>query len=122
MTTTRPAVHRTIMAVDVEGYGDLRRTNPHKGAVREGMYRALWAAFAASGVPWVDDDCKDTGDGVFILASPEIPKATFVESIPADVAAVLRAHNAAHPVEERIRLRMALHAGEVVYDDFTPGT
>jgi hypothetical protein len=29
----------------------------------------------------------------------------------------LREHNAKHPVEERIRLRMAVHAGEINYDD-----
>ncbi|HEX5404465.1 MAG TPA: hypothetical protein VFX16_19435, partial [Pseudonocardiaceae bacterium] len=27
-------------------------------------------------------------------------------------------HNRAHPAEERIRLRLALHAGEITYDDY----
>ncbi|QUQ68307.1 ATP-binding protein [Kutzneria sp. CA-103260] len=116
MRTTRTAVHRTILAVDVEKYGDPRRTNPHRVTVREGVYRALQAAFAHADVPWADCDHADQGDGVFVLAPPDIPKALFVESVPAMVATMLREHNAAHLTEERIRLRMVVHAGEVTYD------
>jgi hypothetical protein len=38
------------------------------------------------------------------------------ESLPSALVSALRAHNGAHPDPERIRLRMALHAGEVRYD------
>jgi tetratricopeptide (TPR) repeat protein len=34
-------VHRTILVVDVQGFGDRRRTNPHQLAVRDGLYQAL---------------------------------------------------------------------------------
>ena len=40
-----------------------------------------------------------------------------VESLPSALVAALRAHNETHLGPERIRLRMALHAGEVRYDD-----
>ena len=40
-----------------------------------------------------------------------------VESLPSALVTALRAHNGAHPGPERIRLRMALHAGEVHYDE-----
>lgn len=35
------AVHRTILAVDIQNFGDLRRNNPNQIALREGMYRSL---------------------------------------------------------------------------------
>jgi hypothetical protein len=63
------AVHRTIVAVDVEGFGDRHRTNQNQVAIRDGLYRAM------------------------------------------------REHNGTHPDLERIRLRMALNAGEVNYDE-----
>jgi class 3 adenylate cyclase len=53
---------------------------------------------------------------VLILAPAEMPKAPFVDVVPLALATALRAHNQTHPIEERIRLRMALHAGEVQFD------
>jgi class 3 adenylate cyclase len=118
MNYERPAIHRTIFAVDVEGYGDQRRTTPHRLALREGLYRALFRAFDDAGVPWRHCRREDCGDGVFVLAPAEIPKGPFVEFLPNALAVALHRHNLTHHAEARIRLRMALHAGEVAYDDF----
>jgi hypothetical protein len=41
MDQSSPAVHRTIVVVDIEGFGDQRRTNPHQLAARDGLYRTL---------------------------------------------------------------------------------
>jgi hypothetical protein len=117
MRYERPAVHRTIFVADVEGYGDRRRTTPHRLALREGLYGALARAFDDAGVPWADCRTEDCGDGVFVLAPPEIPKGPFVEFLPNALAVALHRHNRTHHAEARIRLRMALHAGEVAYDD-----
>ncbi|WP_372671931.1 hypothetical protein [Amycolatopsis kentuckyensis] len=117
MNYERPARHRTIFAVDVEGYGDLRRTTPHRLELREGLYRALCRAFEDAGVPWAACRREDCGDGVFVLAPAEIPKGPFVEFLPTALAVAVHRHNLTHHAEARIRLRMALHAGEVAYDD-----
>ena len=117
MENQRLAVHRTIVVVDVERFGDLRRTNLHQVAVRDGLYRAMRDAFGRAGIPWDDCDREDRGDGVFILVPAEVPKSLLVEALPPALAAALRAHNGAHPGPEEIRLRMALHAGEVHYDE-----
>jgi tetratricopeptide (TPR) repeat protein len=117
MGATGAAVHRTIMVVDVEGYGDLRRTNPNKIAIRRGLYRVLQAAFGAAAVPWNECDHSNQGDAVFVLAPPHIAKAPFAESLPPALAEALRQHNADHIEREQIRLRMVVHAGEVVYDE-----
>ncbi|MGW4527930.1 ATP-binding protein [Amycolatopsis sp. NPDC004378] len=114
----RQAVHRTILVVDVEGFGNPQRTNRDQVAVRGGVYRALAVAFEAAGIPWDSCDVEDRGDGVFVLAGAEVPKAAFVESLPRALATALRRHNRTHQDPERIRLRMALHAGEITYDDF----
>jgi hypothetical protein len=111
------AVHRTIVAVDVEGFGDRRRNNRNQLAVREGLYRAMCEAFHDARIPWLDGDREDRGDGMFILVGSEAPKSLFVESLPSALVGALRRHNDAHPDLERIRLRLALHAGEVNYDE-----
>src|SRR5262249_61326995 len=60
---------------------------------------------------------EDRGDGVFILAPPQVPKVAFVEALPPALVQALREHNSTHCAQEQIRLRMALHAGEITYDD-----
>ena len=60
---------------------------------------------------------EDRGDGVLILVPAELPKGLLVESLPSALVTALHAHNGTHPGPERIRLRMALHAGEVNYDE-----
>ncbi|GAB3894734.1 ATP-binding protein [Kibdelosporangium lantanae] len=107
------AVHRTILVVDVASFAT--RTNPRQVVVREGMYAAVREALEAAQAT----SCllEDRGDGVFVLAPPSVPKSVFVDVVPYALVAALRQHNAARPEVERIRLRMALHAGEVTYDD-----
>ena len=108
-------MHRTIVAVDVEGFGN--RIDPQQVAVREGLYRILRQASHAATIPWADCHHEDRGDSVLILAPPEVARSMFIESLPDQLIEGLREHNSTHPTEEQIRLRMALHAGEVHYDD-----
>ena len=117
MELQRPAVHRTIFVVNVEGFGDKRRTNTDRLTVRDGMYRAVQQAFRKVGIPWADCYHESCGDGVFVLIPAEVPKGLFVGSMPRELGEALQEHNAAHRTEERIRLRVALHAGEVYYDE-----
>lgn len=117
MVRPRVAVHRTILVVDVERFGDRRRTNRHQVAVRDGMYHAVRHGFRCAGISWSECDHEDRGDGVFVLAPASTPKCSFVEALPDALAEALRSHNKEHCAEERIRLRMVLHAGEIHYDD-----
>ena len=112
----QPAVHRAILIVDVERFGDPARTNAHQLAVRDGMYQALRQSFSSGRISWADCVTEDRGDGVLVLVPPVVPKSWLVTRLPGYLAEALVRHNAAHPEQERIRLRMALHAGEVHQD------
>lgn len=112
-----PAVHRTILAVDVEGFGDPARTNADQVAVREQLYGALTKACAAADVPWDECDHEDRGDGVLVVIPPSVPKAVLTDALTRSLAAELVAHNDTNgSARRRIRLRMAIHAGEIHYD------
>ena len=117
MDNLRPAVHRTIWLVDVEAFGDQQRTNVNQVAVRDGVYRALEEACRRAEIPWSTCRYEDRGDGVFVLAPADIPKSAFVDRVPQALVEALRDHNSTHPQEEWIRLRMAVHAGEIYLDD-----
>jgi len=111
------AVHRMILVADVEGFGDSRRVGPDQIAVREGMYGAFEQALHDAGVSWQACEKEDRGDGLFALIPADTEKGLLAESFPLWLADAVRAHNAAHKPEERFRLRMALHAGEIRFDD-----
>ena len=109
----QPAVHRAILIVDVENFGDPARTNTDQMAIRDTVYKVLQQSFAIANIGWEDCVTEDRGDGVLILIPPSVPKSWLVERLPAYLSEMLVQHNAACPAEVRIRLRVALHAGEV---------
>jgi tetratricopeptide (TPR) repeat protein len=113
-----PALHRAIIVVDVEGFGDKRRTNPDQLAVREGLYRCLRAAFAESGMLWEACYREDRGDGAFFLIPPDVPKKILATQFLQEFSAALRSYNESSIASTRIRVRLALHAGEVHRDAY----
>ena len=108
-------LHRVIICADVEGFGDTGRTTADQLAVRAGLYDALDAAFACAGERWQDCYHEDRGDGVLILAGPMVLKS-LVTRILWGLAGALRDHNRSHRPQAWIRLRLAVHAGEVCGD------
>lgn len=115
--TPGPAVHRTIIAVDIEGFGAPERTLPHQLGARAALYKVVEEALHAAAVPWRQCHIEDRGDAIFILVPPDIPKGPLVEDAPDALARAARAHNHTSHTSQRIRLRMAIHAGEVALDD-----
>ncbi|KAA2265120.1 hypothetical protein F0L68_05530 [Solihabitans fulvus] len=110
------AVPRTIAVVDVASYGDPTRTNLHRLAVREGLYNLMETACHESSIGWGRCRTDDMGDGLLLLLPPDIPKILLVDRLPQRLASGLRRHNGDHSDGARIRLRLALHAGEVYHD------
>ncbi|MEV7038883.1 hypothetical protein [Amycolatopsis sp. NPDC051061] len=109
-------VHHTILVIEIDGFAAVDRTNMHRLTLRAGLYRVVQQALVTSGVSWFDCYRADLGDGVLVLVPAEYPKAVFSELVPAALTAFLADHNHVHRPLERIRLRAALHAGEVSYD------
>lgn len=112
----QPAVHRSIVIVDVENFGNPVRTNADQLAIRDGLYKVLQQSFARARIVWDKCVTEDRGDGVLVLVPPDVPKIWLVTELPAGLAEGLAEHNATCPAQQRFRLRMALDAGEVHQD------
>lgn len=112
--TTEP-VYRTLLAVDVQSSGG--RDNQSSVILREALFSGLRNAFDASGIDWEACVVEDTGDGMIVLVPPEFPKPRLVFPMLEHFDAWLRHHNRYAAESTSIRVRVALHAGDVRVDE-----
>ncbi|UJW28680.1 hypothetical protein L3Q67_25790 [Saccharothrix sp. AJ9571] len=110
-------VHRTMILIDVASFGSPDRTLPHQVDTRAGLYTVVSESMAAAGVQGDVGHQEDRGDGLFVLVPPEIPKAPLVEVLPDALTRAVRRHNNTSHQAARMRLRLAVHAGEVAIDE-----
>ena len=110
--------HWSILAVDVEGFADPHRDDRARLAVRAALYRVLEESFSAAGLPWSPRDYEGRGDGAIVLVSPLVPKVLLLDPLLGCMSASLAEHNRGARLAERVRLRCAVHAGEVSRDEY----
>lgn len=116
-------VHRSILAVDIEGSTGPLRTNPIKEELRQEVYRLLGKAMAEAGIESSHcDPFVDRGDGVLALIHPvdEVPKTLLLNPLLPVLTSLLVEHNTTLGSAQRacreMRLRVVVHAGEVHSD------
>jgi hypothetical protein len=111
-------VHRSIVVVDIER--STRRPDRVSAELRHRMYRLTQEAmtFAGGAEPCRRDPFTDRGDGLLMLIRPadddqELARLVAGCNLPAEAVGQC----------SRIRLRAAVHAGEIHYDreGFRPG-
>jgi effector-associated domain 2 (EAD2)-containing protein len=111
-----PTQYRLILVVDMERFGDPARTDLHQAEVRGGLYDAMTAACAESGIDLRTCVVEDRGDGAMLLFPPDVPGELVLDRLPHRWSVALRRHNGVHSPEASIKLRYAVHAG-VVHED-----
>lgn len=109
--------HRTICVVDVAGFGNPDRTRLDHVTIRAGIHGGLRQACEKTGIPWDSCHVEVVGDSVLVLIPATLPKGVPAGLLPPALSAELCAHNGTHPPAQRIKLRMALHAGEITRDE-----
>jgi len=110
--------HRTIVAVDIERFSDPSRNSVALTRRRAGMYDVLDRAFTDAEIEFDQCTVEDRGDGALILVPPRFSRVRLVNSLPDRLTDALRRYNSTAPEESGLRLRVALHVGEVRQDDF----
>lgn len=108
-------VHRSLVAVDIEGYS--RRRNQGHVELRSALRRILADAFDIAGVEIAPTEQQDQGDGFLTLVRPEVSKVVLVDGLIREIENGLRRYNRYQTEEGKIRLRVALHSGELHIDE-----
>lgn len=114
MPTTQPE-HRSILAVDIVGFSSHERVDPTRLHLRQRLRRTVDSELARI-LEGASYDSNDTGDGWVYAIDPAVPKPRLLDPLIPRLAARLERHNQPRPASEQIRLRVVLHAGEVLRD------
>jgi class 3 adenylate cyclase len=108
-------VTRSLVALDIEGYS--RRKNEGHLELRDALRAVRDEAFTRIGVMiTANTEIQDQGDAFLILVPPEVPKSQLVEDLTRELRTALRRFNESRLPEQYMRLRVAVHAGEVHLD------
>jgi hypothetical protein len=116
-TSTSDCLHRSILVVDIEGYSRPARTNLIRARLRDALYLLLDQAIGTLGAGAdLYEPPKDEGDGALVLFHPQVPKNRLLHPLVPSLVEGLASYNAGVPERERMRLRVVVHAGELLSD------
>lgn len=116
VTSIQPR-QRTVLAWDVEA--STTRTNMARAALRKDMYQLLGAALLECDITEdLREPFHDRGDGGVTLVHPvdRLPKTLLLHTFVPTLNDMLDEHAATFP-ERAFRLRVAIHSGEVLFDE-----
>jgi hypothetical protein len=107
------ARYRQILVVDAERFGS--RPDPTQIWLRRRVYEIVRTAAEEAGIE-LGTDSQDRGDGAFWLLSGDVSKVDLSGRFIAHLHAGLLAYARLSNTESALRLRVALHAGDVTGD------
>jgi hypothetical protein len=113
-TETRLPETVTVVAVDAVGYSS--QLAQVQQVMRTGLNRIVHTAFQGARVPRAAVRLQDTGDGFLITIASTVSKAIVAAEFVERLRVALSNYNLAHDGAARLRLRLALHHGDVIHD------
>lgn len=103
----------TVVLTDIVGFGARHRNDRHRLIIR----RENWLMMQAALGPLLSACfAEDRGDGVLVVAPPQIPTAKIMEGIHRELPSGLRLHNSTFAEPCQFRLRLAVNVGPVTTD------
>ncbi|SEF28926.1 hypothetical protein SAMN05421837_104395 [Amycolatopsis pretoriensis] len=106
-------MHHSILVVDMAGYGELN--NRGQLQARAILNKSMNAAIRTIGLTQASLAIHHRGDGMLMVVPPTISKADLLDLLLPRLARTIHAANA-DPAGNRVRLRVAVHAGELIQD------
>lgn len=106
------------LIVVIDTFGSSRWDDRTQLRARTLLDEIVQAAFRAGGIAWHKIVTEDRGDGMILLIPATVPKTHLLDSVVPHLSAVLRKCNQLNRQAPRIRLRVAVHAGEVLRGSF----
>jgi hypothetical protein len=112
--------YRTILILDIEGYGDSARSDAIRAWLRGQLHQVVRAALAGAGIGEVRYTAHSTGDGLLVTIDPSVGKPRILGAVLDNLATGLREQNRLAGPAENLRLRAVLHAADLLIDPDGP--
>ena len=112
-----PSGRCVIFVCDIIAFGRSDRVDHIQRHLRQELYARLSRAFDDAGTPFGDCYHENRGDGAIVIPPPRTTVATMLSPLIELLDAELRRQNEVASSVASIRLRVALHSGEVHPDD-----
>lgn len=106
----------SIVVMDMAGSG--RWDDRAQLRARAALDEMVRAAFRTADIAWQTLVVEDRGDGIIVLVPATVSKVDIFDPLVPALDAALREHNSMTGQAPRIRLRVAVHAGEVLRAPF----
>ena len=111
-------VYRGILGIDIERFSRTEWTDPTGARLRDRLHTLVDDALASARIASSLTVRSDTGDGLWLLAGAQVPTTRLLHPLATSLASGLAADNRRAPAAERLRLRIVVHAGELLRDPY----
>lgn len=110
-------MYTTLIAIDIVAFGDPSRDTNTQSQLRTMTYKLVTEACAMTQIPWHRCHSEDRGDGLLIIAPPDVNPDDFLDPLAHHLHALLRRYNRHAAPTAQLRLRVAVHHGYVQQDE-----
>ena len=116
LATGKHSAYRTFLAADIESYGRLERSDSVRVQLRHRLKDWCAALLGEAKVQAGEWLLQDTGDGWLLSVDPNVSRSLLLHTVATRLRDYLLAYNQGRPDAERLRVRLAIHAGDVLRD------
>jgi WD40 repeat protein len=120
MMVDQEPYHRAIVAFDIEGFSWSERNDRQRLELCAGLDAALVRSLDAAGIGQEHYEMFSTGDGRLLVIDPTVSKARLLGPLVTALHAELMRYNQGASEAAQVRLRMVVHAGELVWNSYGP--
>jgi hypothetical protein len=107
-----------ILAIDIERFSRPEWTDPIRLELRARLHSLVDRALAQARIAPAQISRTDTGDGIWLVVAAQVPSIRLLDPLATSLAAMLARDNQQAPADQRLRLRLVAHAGQVLADPY----
>jgi hypothetical protein len=109
--------YRVILVADIEEYGAPYRNDPIRVRLHADLRELLTAALSGIGIDTAQYTMDSTGDGWLLTIDPAVGKPRLLGPVMDLLTDSLRERNGRTDLAGRLRVRLVLHAGDMLVAD-----
>lgn len=110
------SAYRSLLIADIQGYSAPERHDTIRSRWRATLRQEISRTLRSVGIDARRHDSQTTGDGLLVSIDPAIGKPTILGPVVDDLATALAAHNRLANASEQLRIRMVVHAADMLID------